>query len=218
MHGRLRILLKQLVECAPADRIHLRDPILAYGGACIEPLMDVVADHPGLGSSAAAWLEVLAKRDQSVDRAVRVALRRLAVDDDHGIAQQALDRLAALGHPAGSRPSTPRSGQRQGKRDVVAEIRARLIEAAKAGQILIYSDLETNRGHLRRPLVQIAHEEGEAGRPPLTAIVVTKTTRRPGEGFLPTMHEIGFAHPGEPEEDLWRRAVAAVHAYWRDQQ
>lgn len=49
----------------------------------------------------------------------------------------------------------------------------------------------------------------------LTAMVVSKTTGRPGDGFLPAMVEIGFTQPGESSGDVWRVAVTAVHQYWR---
>ncbi len=85
---RLRDLLAQLRTCAPMERINLRDPILSYGEACIEPLLAVLVNRPDLGASAAAWLGVLAIREPSTAPVIRKALRRLAGNDDGGIAQQ----------------------------------------------------------------------------------------------------------------------------------
>lgn len=44
---------------------------------------------------------------------------------------------------------------------------------------------------------------------------MSKTTGRPGDGFLPAMIEVGFAHEGEKLDDVWGRAVAAVHSFWQ---
>ena len=91
---------------------------------------------------------------------------------------------------------------------------ARIIQAAREGRILTYSDLETSRGHVGTYLFNISRAEAELGHPPLTALVVSKTNGLPGDGFLPAMLEIGFAHPGETLEPVWKRAVAEVHAFW----
>ena len=82
----------------------------------------------------------------------------------------------------------------------------RLANCAPAERIELRDDI----------LLRIVHEEADAGHPPLTAIVVSKSTGRPGDGFLPAMIEIGFAQPGETSSDLWARAVVAVHEFWRD--
>jgi hypothetical protein len=66
-------------------------------------------------------------------------------------------------------------------------------------------------------LVNISQEEADQGHPPLTSIVVSKTNGRPGDGYLPAMIEVGFAHEGEKLDDVWGRAVAAVHTFWRKQ-
>jgi len=92
-----------------------------------------------------------------------------------------------------------------------------VIQAAREGRIINYSDLATSRGVYGRYLGQLSNEEFDAGRPPISAIVVGKDNQRPGDGFYPYMHEIGFAEPGEKDEDVWERAVLAVHEYWRSQ-
>jgi hypothetical protein len=44
---------------------------------------------------------------------------------------------------------------------------------------------------------------------------VSKTTMRPGDGYLPAMLEVGYARPGETFDEVLGRAVADVHAIWR---
>jgi hypothetical protein len=98
-----------------------------------------------------------------------------------------------------------------------AAVHARIIKAAKEGRVLTYTDLEANRAHQGIFLLNIGQEESDQGHPPLTSIVVSKTTGRPGGEFLPAMIEIGFAHEGEKFDDVWGRAVAAVHSFWQRQ-
>lgn len=212
----LKLLLKALTSCAPAERIGLRDEILGHGVDCIEPLVALVEDQPDLASSVASWLEVLVNRDLKARQAVLTALRRLAAGPEGGIARQSLDRLTEAARPARSPHPDRARGKGRVRRDSGAEVYSRLIAAAKEGRLLTYTELETSRGHVGKYLRRIVQEEADAGHPPLTAIVVTKTTGRPGDGFLPAMLEIGSARPGESAEDVWRRAVAAVFDFWRD--
>jgi hypothetical protein len=95
------------------------------------------------------------------------------------------------------------------------DIHRRLIEAARAGRTVAYSELGTGRGWVGTYLFRIAHEEDAAGRPPLTSIVVHKTDRQPGPGMLRAMQEIKYARAGESESVVWRRAVSDVFGYWR---
>ena len=94
------------------------------------------------------------------------------------------------------------------------DVHARLIEAAANGRTIMYGDVAP-RWWVGTYLFRIAHEEDAADRPPLTSIVVRKTSGRPGPGFLQAMQEIGYARQGETEEAVWRRAVADVFTYWR---
>jgi ribosomal protein L2 len=68
-----------------------------------------------------------------------------------------------------------------------------------------------------RYLYRIAKEEAEAGRPPLTSVVVRKGSGMPGEGFLEAMAMIGYvaAVDGNDEQEVWERAVRETHEYWR---
>jgi hypothetical protein len=96
-----------------------------------------------------------------------------------------------------------------------SDIHLRLIEAARSGSTIAYSELGTSRAWVGAYLFRIAHEEDAAGRPPLTAIVVHKSDRRPGGGLLQAMHEVSYARKGETAYEIFERASAEVFEYWR---
>ncbi|MHB8460763.1 MAG: hypothetical protein ACYDAK_12260 [Candidatus Limnocylindrales bacterium] len=96
-----------------------------------------------------------------------------------------------------------------------ADLHARLIETAANGATIAYSALGTSRRMVGSYLYRIAKEEEAAGRPPLTALVVHKGDGKPGPGFLEAAKWVGFWRPGETADEVWRRAVAEVHEYWR---
>lgn len=210
----LKELLSSLESAKPPERIGLRDPILAFGRDCIAPLEALVVTRPDLNASVASWFATLGSKDSTTRIDVDQALRRLARKPEGRFAKEALERLKgadypATGHQAG-KPRPPR-------RDAGAEVHARVLQAAKDRRLIIYGDLETSRGHIGNYLRRIVEEEADAGHPPLTAIVVSKSTGRPGDGFLPAMLEIGYATPGETLADVWQRAVAEVFEYWGGQ-
>lgn len=94
-------------------------------------------------------------------------------------------------------------------------IHAKLVETAAAGLTIAYGELGTSRAWVGKYLFRLTHEEDAAGRPPLTAVVVHKFGGRPGKGFLQAMQEVGYARSNESEEEVWKRALAEVHDYWR---
>ena len=96
-----------------------------------------------------------------------------------------------------------------------ADIHARLIETAVNGGTISYSGLGTSRRMVGSYLYRIAKEEEAAGRPPLTALVVHKVDGKPGPGFLEAAKWVDFWRAGKTEDQVWRRAVEAVHEYWR---
>lgn len=91
----------------------------------------------------------------------------------------------------------------------------KVLGAAVEGGTIHYMELPGGRYHLGKYLARIAAEEVRQGRPPLTAVVVEKRTRRPAAGFMTAMRDVGFARDDETEDDVWRRALSEVHAYWR---
>jgi hypothetical protein len=207
----LASLMVAFEKAAPAERIDFREDVLAFGSACIPPLTNSATRQPTLAASVASWLEVLAGRNPEMKPAVVRALSQIGRSSSSSIVKAVIQRL---GGP--DRESRARSGWAPAKvrRTAEAEVHARIIKAARERRIVIYSDLETSRGHIGRYLLNISRSEAERDHPPLTSIVVSKTTGRPGDGFLPAMIEIGFARRGEELEPVWRRAVAAVHAFW----
>lgn len=207
----LEDLIKRVEACAPEDRINHRDSILAFGSACIRPLGELADRIPQLSPSIAAWLEVLARRDPATKADVVKALAVMARERDGNIAGDVLDRLGGAPRTVGAKTARKRTPT---GRTAEADVHARIIRAAREGRILTYSDLETSRGHVGKYLFNISRLEADLGHPPLTSLVVSKTNGLPGDGFLPAMEEIGFAHPGEKLEPVWRRAVAEVHAFW----
>jgi hypothetical protein len=205
-------LLARLVEAEPQGRIDLRAAVLAHGAQCIGPLLDTVGRHPTLVSTVASWLAFLAASQPETLTSVRAALTSLATRPDGDIARQALGRLGGAPRPKRTRSAATH----RGKSAACEVVHGRLIEFARQGRTVMYSDLETSRGHIGHYLHAISLEEAAAGRPPLNSIVVSKTTQRPGDGFIPAMVEVGFASPHEDLEDVWQRATAAVFAYWRE--
>ncbi|MBF6606826.1 MAG: hypothetical protein IVW53_14755 [Chloroflexi bacterium] len=94
------------------------------------------------------------------------------------------------------------------------DVHLKCIQAAIARKVITYGDLGTSRAMVGKYLSHITHEEDNASRPPVTAVVVRKSTRRPGPGFLEAMQEIKYAQPGESDSQVWKRALADVHQYW----
>lgn len=101
------------------------------------------------------------------------------------------------------------------KRPHRSDLLGKLVETAAAGKTISYSALGTSRAMVGRYLSRIAHEEHQAGRPPLTAVVVHARGGGPGSGFLDAMEETGYVRPGETERQVWKRALGEVHQYWR---
>lgn len=209
--GPLQGLLAELETCEPKDRINHRNDILALGTACISPLADLVGRVPELSASIAAWLEVLVQRNPESKPEVVRALAVMARGHDRSIAGDVLDRLGGAPRVRAVKPARKPA---QPRRNVEAEVHARIILAAREGRILTYGDLETNRRYVGQYLFNISRAEADQSHPPLTALVVHKTNGLPGDGFLPAMEEIGFAHRGEKMEPVWKRAVVEVHAFW----
>jgi hypothetical protein len=205
------------IEAAPAaSRIEYRERVLAYGVAFIEALTTLALKSPALAASAAAWLEELAKREPSTAAEVRTALRRLAAASPD--ARYAKDALRRLGEDPDRVPNAMAPGTATAPSANYLEVRAQVHQAAREGRILQYSDLNaTHWGLYGRWLGIISEEERASGNPPISAIVVTKATGRPGPGFYQLCHETDYTRPGETDEEVWQRAVDEVHAFWQEQ-
>ncbi len=99
-------------------------------------------------------------------------------------------------------------------------MRVELIEIAKAGRIVTYSELalllpvyvHPGSYAFTRLLGQVCSAEEEAGHGPLCALVVSKATGIPGAGFFRGMAERGY-DASDPDA-YWRAEVERVFAYW----
>jgi UPF0716 family protein affecting phage T7 exclusion len=79
-------------------------------------------------------------------------------------------------------------------------------------------DLATPEGAagLARLLAAIDQNEEAAGRPLLSAVVVTSATGLPHPGFFTAARALGL-HAGSDDRVLWERELLRVHTYWARQ-
>lgn len=210
----LDVLLRQARSASRNDRITLRDPIASHGLAAINAVGSWLAD-PEL------W---------------RFAVRVIGRAAEHGARGEAAAALrsAAVGAPVDRRAEIDAELRRLGQPGLVAAgpfgvsereaIRDRLIAAAKRRHYLNYADLADAIGrskagphwavHIGRLLGHISTEEVAAGRPMLSAIVVSRDTRLPGEGFFGLGQQLRKVALGEDEESFARRQIEEVFDYW----
>ena len=101
----------------------------------------------------------------------------------------------------------------------------RLVQAARAGEFVHYSELAKMLNidmdnpyfgaQVGKVLGQISEDEIAAGRPMISAIVVSKDTMLPGHGFFNLGQELHQIDPGEDEIGFAVRQMRKVHEYWR---
>jgi hypothetical protein len=180
-----------------------------------------VDDGPASYSFDFWWPYVEACRSLRIE--AKVGMRRL----DRGLWQFSKEHQAARGSTSAGAAARP---QRRPKDTLAAEAMregvmignfnveayGRVVTAAIEGHTIPYSALPGSRRNWGSDLFRIADYEKAHGRPPLTAIVVHKQDGRPGKGFAIAVEQVGYARrPGESDEDLWKRALRDVFAYWR---
>ena len=100
----------------------------------------------------------------------------------------------------------------------------RLVKAARAGEFVHYGELAKMLGidmddpyfgaRVGRVLGRISEDEVAAGRPMISAIVVSKDTMLPGHGFFNLGQELRQTLPGEDEIGFAVRQIKRVHNYW----
>ena len=97
------------------------------------------------------------------------------------------------------------------------DLRQRLIEVARSGQTISYSELRPDAPQtLAAPLDEIYRHEHREGRPPLSAVVAHKDgDRMSGVGFFNVAWELGRYKCGDPEQ-YWRQELELVWDYWQD--
>ncbi len=102
---------------------------------------------------------------------------------------------------------------------IKAEMREVLVEMARRGQIVTYSELcallKTAYIHYHSPmlvklLTEIGTTEAAAGRPMLPALVVAKGSRMPGPGFFKIDSGEEIADP----QAYWQEQLDKVFEYW----
>ncbi|MFQ5793804.1 MAG: restriction endonuclease [Candidatus Bipolaricaulia bacterium] len=104
-------------------------------------------------------------------------------------------------------------------------IRARLIEAARAGQTITYSeiasmltdshlDVEPDLDLIERVLMTVSREEHNEGRPLLSAVVVLPESECPGERFFALAQELG-AYDGVDDSRFFSQELQRVYEYWQ---
>lgn len=65
-------------------------------------------------------------------------------------------------------------------------------------------------------LDEINKSERRRGKPMLSALVVSKKTKRPSNGFYRCVEALGLIHPEESEEEFWIRQRDASFEEWKD--
>jgi hypothetical protein len=106
--------------------------------------------------------------------------------------------------------------------DIRAEMRAIMIEVAKSGQTITYSELcallKTAYLHYHSPLltqllIEIGSAEARAGRPVLPAVVVGKQSGMPGAGYFKVDSAGEDSEITDPKA-RWEADLQRVFEYW----
>lgn len=101
----------------------------------------------------------------------------------------------------------------------------RLVQAARAKELVHYGELAKMLGidmddpyfgaRVGKVLGRISEDEIAAGRPMISAIVVSKDTMLPGHGFFNLGQQMRQVDPGEDEIGFAVRQIRLVHEHWR---
>jgi hypothetical protein len=105
-------------------------------------------------------------------------------------------------------------------------VRDRLITAARRRERVTYKMIARAIGRpikgphwavpIGRVLAPISEDEVAAGRPMLSAIVVSQDSDLPGEGFYKLGRQLGVVDAGETPEAFARRQIRLVYEYWAE--
>ena len=207
-------LVRRAREAAPNDRIEMRDEIAAYGKAAIDAMAEWLADSVlrhfavrvigragdlGARTEAVHALQDVAREaDKPLCDDIEIELRRLGV------------RLVP--------------GQRGPTVVDPTSVRDRLVTAARQHERVTYKEVAKAIGRpikgphwavpIGRVLAPISEDEVAAGRPMLSAIVVSQDSDLPGEGFYKLGKQLGVVNAGETSEDFAKRQIRQVYEYW----
>lgn len=211
-------VLEAAASASPLRRIEYRDRIAAFGQAAIDAISPWLSD-PQLGAFAVRVITVAGLRGPRKEAAVALASARPAVPPV--IARDIDEALGQLGIRA-----TPQ-GEPKSKAPLPMNrlLRDRLVEVARAGKTMTYSDaaaivdLSMRNPHHRRLLGQhlgaISEFEVDHGRPMLSVVVVHKGEQHVGSGFLQLGEELGRKRAVEDDQSFEVRELYRVHDYWR---
>ncbi len=95
------------------------------------------------------------------------------------------------------------------------DIRQRLIQAARVGEVVFYQDLGVGRGKvLGQILSDVSEYEHDKGRPLLSAIAVSKVKGMPNEGFW-NIAPVPYALPNKQRPVYWARELMKVIDGWQ---
>lgn len=106
--------------------------------------------------------------------------------------------------------------------DIKIEMRQLMVEVAKSGQTITYSELcamlKTAYVHFHSPmltrlLMEIGSEEAQAGRPILPAVVVGKQSGMPGAGYFKSDDERSELEAADPKA-YWEADLQRLFDYW----
>ena len=207
-------LLARARAAAPNDRIDLRDEIAAHGKRSIDAMAEWLAD----GVLRHFAVRVIGRAGELGARTEAIsALQDVAREADKPLRHDIEAELRRLGVRA-----VP--GERG--RTVVdpTAVRDRLISAARRGHKVHYADIAKAIGReikgphwavpIGRVLAPISEDEVAAGRPMLSAIVVSKDSSLPGEGFFKLGQQLGVVEPGEDVQSFAERQIRLVYEYW----
>lgn len=103
------------------------------------------------------------------------------------------------------------------------ELIERLRDVARAGETITYEELGRNIGlemetlaertHLTHMLTEVARREHDAGRPLLTAVVVSDKGT-PGYEFYSVADEVGY-NVGSYDVPFFEQELERVYEYWQ---
>jgi hypothetical protein len=122
------------------------------------------------------------------------------------------------------RPKEEKRMSRYRGSTVYVHVLAELVRAAQYRGVTTYQDLAVIMGlpmkgsnmgrQIGDILGDIVEDEVSAGRPMLSAVVVS-VNGRPGPGFFNFAREIGRIGPTQSEDEFWRQEREAVYEAWR---
>ena len=100
-----------------------------------------------------------------------------------------------------------------------------IAKVAKSGGTTYYSDIaplvgldmgsHPDRNRISNILDEISRNEHANGKPLLSAVVISKARKLPGQGFF-TLAQNLYLYDGNPDSELefWVQELRRVHAHW----